>query len=324
MSKNENHEFKNIKYILTSTMRTKLIISIYEKEKNLEELRNELKKPSATILHGLKELENLNFVKKINKNYSLTSNGYLLAVNMLKLIENWYSINKNEIFWNRHDLKCIPKDLLKKLFSFSGWSVVGNIGFTLKDPLLNIILNLFFGPTINAAKGIATQVNTLVNSLATNFGMAMNPQIVKRYAAGDINGSMDLVYYGARLSFYLIMLISIPIIVNVDYILNLWLKDVPEYTNIFFIITILATLIYSLSGTSSVSVQATGKIKGFSIGVCIIPILDLPIAYILLYLGYSPYIALIPSIFTNFIALLFRFYHIKVFSKPIFLEVFHS
>ena len=93
MSKNENHEFKNIKYILTSTMRTKLIISIYEKEKNLEELRNELKKPSATILHGLKELENLNFVKKINKNYSLTSNGYLLAVNMLKLIENWYSIN---------------------------------------------------------------------------------------------------------------------------------------------------------------------------------------------------------------------------------------
>ena len=97
-------------------MRTKLIISIYEKEKNLEELRNELKKPSATILHGLKELENLNFVKKINKNYSLTSNGYLLAVNMLKLIENWYSINKNEIFWNRHDLKCIPKDLLKKLY----------------------------------------------------------------------------------------------------------------------------------------------------------------------------------------------------------------
>lgn len=205
----------------------------------------------------------------------------------------------------------LDKDLIKKLFSFSGWSVVGNVGFTLKDPLLNIILNLFFGPAINAAKGIATQVNAVVNSFATNFGMAMNPQIVKRYAAGDIKGSMDLVYYGSRLSFYLIMLISIPIIVNVDCILNLWLKDVPEYTNIFLVITILATLIYSLSGTSSVAVQATGKIRGFSIGVCIIPILDLPIAYILLYLGYPPYIALIPSIFTNFIALLFRFYILK-------------
>lgn len=202
--------------------------------------------------------------------------------------------------------------LLKKIFSFTGWSVIGNIGFSLKDPLLNIILNLFFGPTINAAKGIATQVNALVNSFATNFGMAMNPQIVKRYSAGDIKGSMNLVYWGSRLSFYLIMLISVPIIVNVDYILKLWLKDVPEYTNVFFIITLLATLIYSLSGTSSVAVQATGKIKYFSIGVCLIPILDLPIAYILLYTGYSPYIALLPSIFTNFVALLFRFYILKL------------
>lgn len=139
MSKNENHEFKNIKYILTSTMRTKLIISIYEKEKNLEELRNELKKPSATILHGLKELENLNFVKKINKNYSLTSNGYLLAVNMLKLIENWYSINKNEIFWNRHDLKCIPKDLLKKLYQLKNSYCINSTNDDLSKALTTYI-----------------------------------------------------------------------------------------------------------------------------------------------------------------------------------------
>lgn len=79
MNKNKK-EYKDIKYILTSTMRTKLIISTYKKEKNLEDLRNELKKPSATILHGLKELENLNYIKKTNKYYSLTSNGYLLAI----------------------------------------------------------------------------------------------------------------------------------------------------------------------------------------------------------------------------------------------------
>lgn len=111
----KEQEYKDMKYILTSTMRTKLIISIYEKSKNLEDLRNELEKPSATILHGLKELESLNYVKKLNKYYSLTSNGYLLAINMIKLIENWYSIDKNKIFWDNHSLEHIPDSSMKNL-----------------------------------------------------------------------------------------------------------------------------------------------------------------------------------------------------------------
>ena len=111
-----NEEFKGIKYILTSSMRSKLLLSIYEKSKNLDELRNELDKPSATILHGLKELESSNLVKKYNKNYSLTSNGFLLTANMIKLIENWKSINKSKMFWNTHDLKGIPDKLLKNIY----------------------------------------------------------------------------------------------------------------------------------------------------------------------------------------------------------------
>ena len=110
------NEFKNIKYILTSTMRTRLLLSIYEDSKNLDDLRNELNKPSATILHGLKELENINLVKKVQKYYQLTSNGYLLTTNMRKLIENWYSINKNKLFWNNHDLEDIPEDILKDIY----------------------------------------------------------------------------------------------------------------------------------------------------------------------------------------------------------------
>ena len=109
-------DYKDMKYILTSTMRTKIIISIYEKSKNLEDLRTELEKPSATILHGLKELENLNYVKKLNKYYSLTSNGYMLAVNMIKLIENWYSIDRNKIFWNNHSLNDLPEESIKNLY----------------------------------------------------------------------------------------------------------------------------------------------------------------------------------------------------------------
>ena len=110
-----NEEYKNIKYILTSTMRSRLILAMYKSPKNLEELRNELNKPSATILHGLKELENKNFIKKIQKQYQLTSNGFLLATNMVKLIENWSSINKNTNFWDNHNLSGIPKELLKNM-----------------------------------------------------------------------------------------------------------------------------------------------------------------------------------------------------------------
>ena len=111
-----NEEFKNVKYILTSGMRTKLLLAVYEDSKNLEELRIELKKPSATILHGLKELENINLIKKSQKYYELTSNGYLLTTNMIKLIENWYSISKNKAFWNNHDLSDIPEEMLKSIY----------------------------------------------------------------------------------------------------------------------------------------------------------------------------------------------------------------
>ena len=111
-----NDEYQNVKYILTSGMRTKLLLSLYEHSKKLEEIRNDLKKPSATILHGLKELENKNLIRKIQKNYELTSNGYILTTNMIKLIENWNSINKNKQFWNNHDLSDIPEEMLKDIY----------------------------------------------------------------------------------------------------------------------------------------------------------------------------------------------------------------
>lgn len=95
IKKELNEEFSGVKYILTSGMRSKLLIAMYESPKNLDELRKELKKPSATILHGLKELETINLIKKVQKYYELTSNGFLLTTNMVKLIENWYAININ-------------------------------------------------------------------------------------------------------------------------------------------------------------------------------------------------------------------------------------
>ncbi len=109
-------EFSGIKYILTSGMRSKLLLAVYENPKNLDELRNELKKPSATILHGLKELESINLIRKVQKYYELTSNGFLLTTNMVKLIENWYALNKSKLFWNSHDITGIPDEFLKDIY----------------------------------------------------------------------------------------------------------------------------------------------------------------------------------------------------------------
>ncbi len=116
IKKELNEEFSGVKYILTSGMRSKLLIAMYESPKNLDELRKELKKPSATILHGLKELETINLIKKVQKYYELTSNGFLLTTNMVKLIENWYAINKSKIYWNSHDLSGIPDGILNDIY----------------------------------------------------------------------------------------------------------------------------------------------------------------------------------------------------------------
>ena len=109
-------EFKDVKYILTSSMRTKLLLATYNNPKNLDELRNELEKPSATILHGLKELESINLIRKDQKYYELTSNGYLLTTNMIKLIDNWYSLSKSDVFWNNHDLSDIPEEIIRNVY----------------------------------------------------------------------------------------------------------------------------------------------------------------------------------------------------------------
>ncbi|MBQ9026562.1 MAG: DUF1724 domain-containing protein [Methanobrevibacter sp.] len=115
-SKSETHEFKNVKYLLTSSMRTLILVVLYNNSKSLNEIRDELQKPSATILHGLKELEENNLIKKDKKDYSLTSNGYLLSTNIIKLINNWYSIETHKDFWNNHDLSGIPEEYLNKLY----------------------------------------------------------------------------------------------------------------------------------------------------------------------------------------------------------------
>ena len=203
------------------------------------------------------------------------------------------------------------KSLFKEMFSFASWSVIGNLGFGLKDQISNIILNIFYGTTLNAARGIGIQVSSIVNTFSSNFSVALNPQITKQYAAGNIEESQKLVYIGTRYTFYLLTLISIPFIVNIDYILKIWLGIVPEYTSNFLILSLMTALLYSLSGCITVAIQATGKIKIFQIGISLLMLSELPIAYLLLKLNFPPYSVMYPTIFTYIVAIFFRFYLIK-------------
>ena len=131
------------------------------------------------------------------------------------------------------------KKLFLEMFSFAGWSIIGNLGFSLKDQGSNVVLNLFCGTAINAARGVALQVNGIISNFSNNFLMALNPQITKQYATGDIPKSIQLVYAGCRYSFYLLSIISIPVMVNLDYILSLWLGIVPPYTKEFLFLTLI-------------------------------------------------------------------------------------
>lgn len=205
----------------------------------------------------------------------------------------------------------IDKNLFKQMFSFTGWSIVGNLGYSTKDQLSNIILNLFYGTTINAARGVATQVNGAITQFSQAIGTAINPQITKQYAAGNVKESSELVYLGIRIKFYLLILMSVPVIVNVDWILKAWLGTVPDYSNKFLVLILLSTLFHALSGSLSTAIQATGKMRNFTIGVCIILLSELPIAYILLRMGNPPYYALFPTVFVQFVASMYRFYVLK-------------
>lgn len=222
------------------------------------------------------------------------------------LISMSYIIYARKHFPECHFRYYIDKVLLKQMFSFAGWGMIGNTGFTLKDQGSNIIMNLFLGTTVNAARGIATTVNNIILSFASNVSMAMNPQITKSYAAGNIEDSLKIVYSGARLTFFLMSLIAIPFLINSDYILHLWLGIVPEYTNEFVFIILIGSLFYTTAQTVASEIHATGNVKWLQISLAVILLSELPVAYFILRSGGSPVAALLPSLITIPLSVLAR------------------
>ena len=221
------------------------------------------------------------------------------------------------------------KRLLKEMFGFAGWNFISIASTLMRNQGNNIVLNLFGGPAINAARGISVQVNNAVTSFSTNFMVALNPQITKSYANGDRDYMMNLIFKGARLSFYVLLLISLPVLLNTNYLLSIWLGIVPANTVLFIQLALILGMIEAISNPLITAMLATGKIRKYQIVVGGFQLMNLPISYMLLKKGLFPEIILVVAILISLLCLLITLYMLKQmlgmpiikFSKKVLLNV---
>ena len=183
----------------------------------------------------------------------------------------------------------IDKRLFKEMSGFAGWSFVGNLASILFTQGLNMMLNIFFGPIVNAARGIAVQVQSTVTQFVTGFQTALNPQITKLYALGDLEQMHCLMFRSARFSFLLLFFISLPVLFETNFLLTLWLKTVPKDTVIFTQLILCVSLLFTIANPCTIANQATGNVKVYQIVVGGILLTILPISYMLLKLGAPAY-----------------------------------
>ena len=203
------------------------------------------------------------------------------------------------------------KTLFKEMFGFAGWSFWGNLAAILYTQGLNMMLNIFFGPIVNAARGLAVQVQSAVQQFVGGFQTALNPQITKNYASNNLPQMHSLMFRSARFSFLLLFFLSLPVLMETNFILTLWLKTVPDDAVIFTQIMICISLIYTTANPCVIANQATGKVKIYQMVVGGILLLILPISYLVLKLGAPAYSVFIVHFCIESVAQFSRMYMLR-------------
>lgn len=253
----------------------------------------------STLKLGIVFLLSIHFMDSL-KLYAL-----LLAIVaiVIRLIYGRYAANhfpetKFKFYFNRSQFK--------DLVSFTGWTCIGGSASILNAQGVNVLLNVFFGTAINAARGIATQINYAVMSFATNFMTAVNPQIIKSFALNDVTRTKYLVFQSSRFSFYLMLILIVPLIVESQFILSLWLTVVPSDTVLFVKLILVQTLIDAMCLSLQTLNQASGKVKIYQIVAGGILLLNFPLSWILLKRGLPPQCVFYVGIVISGIGLLGR------------------
>lgn len=236
----------------------------------------------------------------------------LFFVVLLKFVDGdklwWYAlfvlivqlgfVIANRIYDVRNYKECTyhfvwDKGLFYRLFSYTSWSLAGQMSNTLADQGINLLMNMFFGPAVNAARGIAVQVQNSVSSLVWNFQGASIPQIVKLYAKGERESYVKLVNSSSKVSFFIFYLMVVPICFEMHMLLHIWLGQTTEYMILFSILVLVNVLTAAFGGTLVFLIQATGKIRNFQLFSTISNLIIFPLTYLLYKMGYSAYISYI-------------------------------
>lgn len=184
--------------------------------------------------------------------------------------------------------KTVDKSILKDVVSYSSWSLIAASSTALKNQGATILVNIFFSPAVVSARAIANQVNMAANQFIQNFRTAANPQIVKKYAMGDTEGSKRLLLSSTVFSFYLMLALALPICLVADDLLGIWLKEVPEYTTVFLQLAIVTSLFQVFDTSFYTALYAKGRIKENALTAPTLGMLMFPIVYVLFKFGCSP------------------------------------
>lgn len=200
----------------------------------------------------------------------------------------FYRIYCTRNFEETHYKPMWDKDIMKGVLSYSGWNLFANTSIALNNQGAVILINMFFAPGVVTARAVANQVNMAANQFIQNFRTAANPQIVKRYAAGDFEGSKSLLLSSTKLSYYLMLLLSLPICLLAEPLLQLWLGQVPEYSVIFLQLAIITSLFQVFDTSFYTALYAKGRIRENALISPTLGFLAFPISYILFRYGFSP------------------------------------
>ena len=224
----------------------------------------------------------------------------------------------NLIYCRRYFPECrsirliYDKELFRPMAGFMSWSTIGSLAWVGKNQGCNILLNIFFGPAVNAAYGLSSQVNTAINGFVQNFTTAINPQITKTFSANDLKQTESLIIYGCKFSFYLLLILSFPILIAIEPILKFWLGDYPAYTPAFTQLVLIISQIESFTYCMGAGVRATGRVKIYEIAIGGIQLLNLPIAYLLLDCGMVPQSVFVAIALLSSVALCVRLWLLKI------------
>ena len=226
--------------------------------------------------------------------------------------------------------------IFKSIFSYSSWTFLGSLAFICNTQGLNILFNLFFGPVANAAYAIGNQVQTTVNSFASNFFVATRPPLIKSYSEGDHDYTDKLFYFSSKIIFSLLFVLIVPLFTEVEYVLNIWLDSVEQYMPAFVRLMLVFAMILSVSEPITAVVQAAGKVNVYHGIADTFTLLTLPLSYVAFKMGMAPQVGFIISILVFIIAHVIRLFilrsvysfsigrYVRVFILPCLLTVLIS